>query len=268
MGVYVLAAPGTEYSATGQARSVSLIDKITVVKDDCITETLQVAKGANVVAAAEAQVGATGETRILATPSGTVLSNTMTWAPGTSRLRIVNDLLSVAGYWSLYTDRWGQFVIEPYIAPADRPTSFVFEEGSASLHTPDWTYDLPLWDATNHVTLVSQEDDDENVWVATAIDDNPDSPTSTVNMRRVLNPIVEENVESSSQADLQDQADRKLRDNSNVVGVLEVNHAFVPLWYRDGVEFISQGMRTKATVTEMSMSLVPGSLVSAKWRQS
>ena len=268
LGVYVLAAPGTVYTATGTTRSIELIDKITVVKDDCITQTLQVTSGSNIIDAAVMQIEATGETRILATPSSATLSNTMTWEPGTSRLQVVNDLLTVAGYWSLTTDRQGQFILEPYVDPAERTTSWVFEEGQASLHTPEWEHELPLWEATNHVTLVSQEDDDENVWVASAVDDNPDSPTSTVNMRRVLNPIVEENVEASSQLDLQLQANRKLRDNSNVVGTLQVTHAFVPLWYRDGVQFRSQGMDTKATVVEMSMDLTPGSLVDAKWRQT
>lgn len=268
LGVYVLASPSTEYTATGSTRSIELVDKITVVKDDCITQTLQVTKGSNIVDAALQQVRAAGETRVLATPSDATLSNTMTWEPGTSRLRVINDLLSVAGYWSLTTDRQGQFILEPYVDPADRTISWEFAEGETSLHRPEWSHELPLWDATNHVTLVSQEDDDENVWVATAVDDNPNSPTSTVNMRRVLNPIVEENVEASSALDLQLQANRKLRDNSNVVGTLEVTHAFVPLWYRDGVRFSSQGVGTKATVTEMSMDLTPGSLVDAKWRQT
>ena len=78
LGVYVLAAPATNYTATGMTRSIELIDKITVVKDDCITQTLQVTSGSNIVDAAEQQIVATGETRILATPSDATLSNTMT----------------------------------------------------------------------------------------------------------------------------------------------------------------------------------------------
>lgn len=268
LGVYVMASPTTEHSALGRTRSVALTDKITVVKDDCVTQTLQVTKGSNIIEAASAQILATGEQRILSTPSASTLSNTMTWPPGTSRLSIINDLLAVAGYWSLSTDRQGQFVLAPYRAPADRPVAWEFHEGELSLHSPEWAHELPLWDATNHVTLVSQEDDDGNVWVASAIDDNPDSPTSTVSMKRVLNPIVEENVEAASAAALQQQADRKLIDNSNVIGVISLNHAFVPVWYRDGVSFKSQGMDTKATITKMSLTLEPGSLVSAEWRQA
>lgn len=268
MGVYVISAPATQYSADGTSFDLNLIDKLTVINDDTLTETLQYAAGFNVVTAVVQQIQATGETSIAATGSATVLSNAMTWSPGTSRLQVINDLLSVAGYWSLWTDRLGQFRVEPYLTPADRPVVYAFEEGATSIHTADWEYELPLWEATNTVVFISQADDNDQTFSAYAIDDNPDSPTSTVSMGRVLNPIVEENVEAATQADLQMQANRKLIDNSNVVGKLSVEHAPIPLWYNDAVQFVSQGMNTKATVVKMKLNLEAGSLVRAEWRQA
>lgn len=267
LGIYLMAAPTISHSAEGVSRDVTLIDKMVVIRDDCITQTLQAPSGTLVTDFIRAQLLATGETRLLLTPSGATLTNAMSWEPGTSRLRIINDLLAVINYWSLSTDRWGQFVVLPYSTPSSRPLSWEFRDNELSLHSPDWEHEIPLWDATNHVTYVSQENDAKQVWVATAIDDNPDSPTSTVNMHRVLNPIVEENVEASSQADLQAKAAVKLRDNSNVVGTLSVSHAFLPLWHRDTISFESQGVSVRASITEMSMSLEPGALVDAKWRQ-
>lgn len=268
LGVYVLAAPSVQYREDGSSRDITLIDKLTVISDDRLLETLQIPAGANVVQAVVAQIQAAGETRIAATESGTVLSNDMTWEPGTSRLRVVNDLLSVVGYWSLWTDRQGQFRVEPYMDPASRPIAYRFEEGETAIHSPEWEYSLSLWEATNTVVFISQADDDDNFWVASAVDDNPDSPTSTVSMGRVLNPIVEENVEAASQLDLQQQANRKLIDNSNVVGKMAVSHAALPLWYNEAVRFISQGTDTRATVTKMTLPLVPGALVQAEWRQA
>lgn len=268
LGVYVLAAPSTQYLADGRSREIALIDKLTVVRDDALLETLQVPAGANIVDAVIAQIQAVGETRIAATGSSAVLTNAMTWEPGTSRLRVINDLLTVAGYWALWTDRLGQFRVEPYIAPADRPVVWDFAEGPLAIHTPDWTYELALWDATNTVIMISQADDDDVTWTASAVDANPASPTSTVAMGRVLNPIVEENVEAASLADLQAQANRKLLDNSNVVGKLAVTHAALPLWYNEAVTFRSQGVDTRATITKMSLDLAIGALVAAEWRQA
>jgi hypothetical protein len=268
LGVYVISAPSTQYYESGSSRDIILIDKLTVIKDDVLTTTLQVPAGANVVEAVVQQIQATGETKIASTSSGTVLSNPMTWEPGTTRLKVINDLLSVAGYWSLWTDNRGQFRVEPYIEPASRSVVYSFAEGQTSIHSPEWEYELALWEATNTVVMVSQADDDGNTWTAYAVDDNPDSPTSTVAMGRVLNPIVEENVEAASQLDLQQQANRKLLANSNVVGKLKVSHAPVPLWYNEAVRFTSQGTDTQATITKMSLDLTPGSLISAEWRQA
>lgn len=268
MGVFVMAAPSTQYGSSVLSRSISLIDKITVIADDLLLQTLQVPAGANVIDAVVAQIRAAGEERIAATASDKVLSNAMAWAPGTSRLRVINDLLASAGYWSLWTDRTGLFRVDPYTSPADRPVTWEFKEGQTAIHSPEWEYELALWDATNTVVMVSQEDDNDEVWTAYAVDDNPDSPTSTVTMGRVLNPIVEENVEATSQADLQAQATRKLIDNSNVVGKMSVAHAAVPVWYNDGVRFTSQGTDTKATITKMTLRLKPGSLIQAEWSQA
>lgn len=267
LGVYVLAAPAVTYTEAGQTRDITLIDKLTVVRDDVLTSTLQIPAGANIVAAAVQQIRATGESRIAVTDSASTLTNAMTWDPGTPRLRVVNDLLAAAGYWGLWTDRWGQFRVEPYVPAATRGEAWAFEEGAASIHSPSWEYELALWDATNLVVMVSQADSAGTVWVAKAEDDNPASPTSTVSMGRVLNPIVEENVEASSQADLQARASRKLLDNSNAVGRLSVSHAPVPVWFNDAIRFVSQGVDVKATVTKMSLDLSAGSLVSAEWRQ-
>ena len=72
LGVYVMAAPATQYGAEFQSRSITLIDKLTVVADDCLTTTLQVAAGANVIDTVIAQIQATGETRIVRLRAGTL----------------------------------------------------------------------------------------------------------------------------------------------------------------------------------------------------
>lgn len=267
LGVFVLAAPATAYSESATSRGVALIDKLTVIADDRLRQTLQVAAGANIVQAVVGQIQAAGETRIAATDSSAVLTNAMTWDPGTPRLKVVNDLLAAANYAKLWTDRYGLFRVEPYVEPASRPVAWEFEEGAASIHSPRWEHELALWEASNFVMLTSQATAGGAVFTATAVDENPASPTSTVSMGRVLNPIIVENVEASSQADLETQAVRMLLDASNVVGKLRVSHAAVPVWYGEAVRFSSQGVDTVATVARMSLDLSPGALVAAEWRQ-
>jgi len=268
LGVYVLASPSRSYTADGSSRELTLLDKLTIPRNDCLTETLQFTAGSNIIASAVSVLQSTGETAIAYTTSDSTLSNDISWPPGTTKQQVINDLLTTAGYSSLWTDRLGQFRMEPYVAPADRPVIWEFKSGDTSIHLPDWKYELPLWDATNMVVLTSKADDDDNVMYASAVDQNPDSPTSIVNMGRVLNPIIEENVEARDQVDLQAQANRKLLDNSNTVGRITVQHAPVPLWFNDAVWFSSQGQTFRATVINQSLELTPGALVQAEWRQA
>lgn len=267
LGVFVMAAPGKAYDDSGTTRTITLIDKLTVIAEAVLTRTLQVAAGANIIQAVVAQIQAAGETRIAATDSTATLTNPMTWDPGTSRLKVINDLLAAAAYTNLWTDSTGQFRVEPYVAPKNRAVVWDFAEGDTAIHTPTWTHELALWEASNTVIMTSQATAAGSVFFATAVDENPASPTSVVSMGRVLNPIVVENVEASSQADLESQALRRLLDASNVVGKLNVSHAPVPLWVGDTVTFASQGMNTVATIAKMSVELTPGALIAAEWRQ-
>lgn len=265
LGVYVMAAPSESHTGTGITRDITLIDKLTVVKDNPITRTFQVPKGANIVANAAARLAVINETRVSVTESSKTLTNAMTWDPGTSRLKVINDLLAAAGYAGLWVDRYGQYRIEPYVEPAQRAVVWEFDEGEASIHSPTWTHTVATWDASNTVMLTSQPNDAGTVYTATAIDDNPKSPTSTVSMGRTLNPIVEENVEASSQADLAQRATRMLLESSNVAGRIQVTHAAVPVWFGEVVRF---GPRdTLASIARMSLDLKPGSLVSAEWKE-
>jgi len=267
LGVYVMAAPTEAHSGAGVARDISLIDKLAVPRDSALTATFQVAKGANIVAAAVSVLTGIGEVRVAATESSKTLTNAMTWDPGTSRLTVINDLLAAAAYAGLWTDRFGQYRIEPYVEPAQRAVTWEFEEGESAIHSPDWQYELDLWSASNTVILTSQADDAGTVYRSVAIDNNPASPTSTVSMGRTLNPIVQEGVEASSQADLNAQAARMLLDASNVAGKINVSHAAVPVWYGDVVRFASGGRDELASIARMSLELKPGALVGAEWRQ-
>lgn len=267
LGTFVIAAPLVEYAEDGSSRELTLLDKLTIIREDHTLETVQVLAGTNLVEAAVSQVLATGESRVASTPSAAIASVPMSWPAGTPRISIVNDLLSAARYKSLWTDGLGQFRIEPYVEPSARATSFSFITGELSIHTWEWSYETSLWEATNTVVLISQAGDDEEPLVATAVDDNPDSPTSTVSMGRVLNPIVEENVEAESQEALQLMANRILIDNSNVFGIISIGHRPLPLWYDQVVRYVASGIDVRASISEMSLNLVPGSLMQAEWRQ-
>lgn len=266
LGVYTVAAPNRDYDAMNYSRGITLIDKLAILRDEVLTTTYSILPGVNLVQAAVQLIQDLGEDNVQFVPSSAASTNPRVWHPGTALIQVVNDLLDSAGYRSVYTDRNGFFTLTPWMSPKVRPTVWNFAEGPTSLHLPQWQYETSLWEATNRVVLLSQADDAGVVMTSVATNDDPSSPTSTVRMGRVSNPIVEEGVDVASQSALDALAQRKLEDNSSVIERLSFEHLLVPVWYNDAVSFRSSGVSTVATIQRMDITLTPGALVKTEMR--
>lgn len=266
LGVYLLDSPTVKHDDTGSSREIQLIDKLAIIQDDRVEKPYSVPAGTNITGEVKALIESTGERNIALTEDSTVLNSMMVWEAGESKLRIINDLLEVINYWSLFTDGMGSYRVEPYVRPENRPVAYSFIEGEQAIHTPDWEDEQDFSEVPNKVVLVSQPAEEEEPLIATAMDTNPASPTSFPNRGRWVT-YTDNGIEAANQEQLQGLADRKLLDLTDPVQKLSISHAPVPLWYNNAVRFTSQGKNTLATVTSFTYSLSPGELVQAEWRQ-
>lgn len=266
LGVYLLDMPTEAYTESGKSWEIGLIDKLAVLQDDAVEQTFSLPAGTVVTTAVRDLIQSAGETQISITSSTDTLANMRVWDAGESKLRIINDLLDSINYWALWTDGHGQYRVEPYVRPENRAIAWRFHEGIDSIHTPDWVRNLDLGSVPNKVILVSQAPEDEPSLVATATNENPASPTSYQARGRWVT-HVEDGIETDSQSALQAMTDRKLADLSSPAAALEVTHAAVPLWYNELVSYRSQGHEALATVTKFAVTLAPGALVAAEWRE-
>ena len=239
-GVFLPAAPVEDWSDAGRSWRIELLDKSSILDSDIYTSggrpaTYTLPSGSNVVAAVVNLIRSTGEdTPAIPADPTAVLAAAQTWDMGTTLLKIINDLLDTANYFSIWTDEWGQFQLTKYISPMSRPPTYEFESpfsyGELSRLDPTWTFDDDIYAVPNRVVLVGQGSDTAPAWVGTAINNNPTSPFSYQNRGRWIT-YVETEVEAISQAALQDQAVRKLRDEAMVTGKISVQHVFLP-WLR------------------------------------
>ena len=105
---------------------------------------------------------------------------------GTSRLKIINDLLDAANYFSLWCDGAGRFRVTKYRAPKDRTPVYQMEEplaeGENSLLGVAWSHDEDIYSVPNRVVAVQQGDDEEEGMSAVA-DLNVLDPGSRFNQR-------------------------------------------------------------------------------------
>ena len=175
----------------------------------------------------------------------------MLWEPGTSRLRIINDLLAAINYYALRTNPWGAYIADPYTAPGDR--SVTRDLTADAIVAAQWTRERDLTNVPNRVVLVGQSSGDTPPLIGVAENVGSDDPLSIVGRGRVI-AHVEENVEATSQGVIDGLAARKLADLSSPSGARVLGHAPVPLVLHDVIRH--EGVR--GAIQSWSMRLGVG----------
>jgi hypothetical protein len=275
-GIWLCSAPVEEWDGENRAWNVELLDKNSILDSDIPTSggrpvTYTLPKGTNVIAAVVALIQSTGESTAAIWPGVETLAAAMTWDMGTTLLKIINDLLDAANYLSLWCDEQGQFRVTKYVPPLSRPPIYSFESpyswGEMSRLDPSWKLDRDLYNVPNRVVLVGQGSDEEPAWVATAIDNNPTSPTSYQNRGRWVTQV-ETEVEAVSAQALQESADRRLLLATSVTSGIEVSHPILPDLRVNGlVQFTHPAIEVSCVITDIEVALDPVALSTSKLQE-
>lgn len=269
MGVFLISVPRMDYDDETDMLDcqVAIIDKLAVLDQDAVDGSFSLAAGVNVTRAVKDLILSAGESRMSVTDSDHTLSSGRVWEAGTTKLRVINDLLDSINYWALWADGDGFYRTSPYIEPKDRPVSFEFNYGDTSIHLPSWTKEQDWFEVPNKVVLVTHGDDEEPALIGTATNTDPSSPYSYPSRGGRWIVLTETGVEAVDQATITAMARRRLTEASSKVTNLDVTHAVANLWPNDRVRFSTPVYTGTATVSSYSVDLHPGSLVEATWRE-
>lgn len=267
-GVFIPAAPVQEHTDEGVSVNVELYDKLLILDQDKVDRTYTVKAGANVVDTIRSIISGAGQTKHLIEDSDATLRSAMFWEAGTTKLKIINELLDAINYFSLWCDGYGTYQGSPYKAPASRPVVRNFVDDQDSIYRPDFTHDRDLFNIPNKVIEVGRSDGEEEGLVATATNTDPSSPYSYQQRGRW---IVQHDtdVEATSQQVLNDIAQRRLAQLSQTASSIGFSHAHVPLELNELVTFErgARGLKLSATVQSFSISTRPGELMQTKIRE-
>lgn len=226
LGIF-LPAEAPEDWGNGRTWHMKLLDKTTILDQDTIATTYALDIGTVVTTAIRSLIEGVGITNHSITNSTATVLYPMVWSPGTSKLRIINDLLASINYFSLYCNYDGQIVAEPYILPAARPIFYEFIDGPESIYDPKFSRDNDIWSIPNRVTLIGAGDGVTAALSSTVDNNDPLSPYSITNRGRVIG-YTETGIEATSQANLDAAAKRKLVDLTSPTAGVEINHSPVP----------------------------------------
>lgn len=262
----MFASPVEHISGGRVTFEVALLSLLTFVSEDAVDAVFSIPAGTNYVDTAVQLLRGAGVSNVNVTASERVNKSAMMWEAGTSKLKIVNELLSAAGYWGVKPDAWGAAVVAPWLAPAARAIVHDFREGADSLHAPQWRREFDLSKIPNQVIVKTFGSQDVPAIVGVSRNENPDSPYSFQARGRWVTLVVD-NLELADQQVADATAQRKLLEAMSPVSSLFVRHAVLPLTVNDVVRFRSDGRNLVATVQHMEFDLSFAGLVSAHWRE-
>jgi hypothetical protein len=256
-GVFLLSTPSRKIDRHGRiTREVAAYDQLQVYADDLITTRYTVAEAANVVAAVTVLLD--GADASIA-PSTATLAAAKEWEPGTSKLKIINELLGMINYESLSFDEHGQANVAPYSAPSERTEEWVYATDTAGLMVPEADQELDLFAVPNQWTIVVSEPDQDPI-ISDYSNDNPGSPTSTVRRGRTISDFRTE-VEAVDQATLDLKVQRLAFEASQIYEAIDFTTAIMPIHSGNDVyriAFDPLAVNAKYAEHTWSMPLVAG----------
>lgn len=268
LGIFVLSSPERVERAGRVYRSVEAYDGLVVLKDDKLTERYTIKEGTNYISAVYEILRSAGVEKINIERTQEELNTTREIEVGTEKLKVVNDLLNEINWNTLWVDEDGYYTSSRYTSPANRSATQDYYDDELSILNRGMSEELDLFDIANTWSVVVSNPEVEPL-TASYVNDNPDSPTSTINRGRAIVDFREiDNI--ANQDALDARVERYAFNASQVYGYLKFETALNPLHsYSDVLNIRNEqmGIEGKYGETHWTMPLKAGALMSHEVRK-
>lgn len=242
LGVFLPAAVQRKETETTKSIELELYDRCWQVKDSLTETHIRLNAGANYVDLVQTLLVEAGVTLVQATPTAATLAEDREdWDVGTSRLEIINQLLAEINYNSLWFNSDGAAIVEPVTVPTAANIKHILDgKDIKSLLRPQMSTELDFYNAPNVFICVCSNADKSAPLVATAVNDNPQSPLSIPRRGRRIAQVTK--VDNIADLDaLQEFAN--IQRNNSMMGaeVIEIETALHPGYGAFDVTAINYG---------------------------
>ena len=243
------------YTSATETCTVTLYSALLTLQGAELTASLTIPSGTVAVSQAAALITGLG-LPVIASPSAKALTADRSYDAGSTYLKVVNDLLDFAGYWSALVDGWGRVVLAPYEAPADRSSVWDFKDGENCIYLPDVSTTTDAFSVPNVCILTSSTSGAGLIGTYTNAD--PASPYSTVSRGRSI-AMTDTVSDAVDQADLVTRAKIKLATATSATEITTIKHAYAPVSIGDVVGFAwgRHSLACDGSVQSQDISLVP-----------
>lgn len=197
LGRYLI-NPAEEDNGNSRMISITGYGMEKIAYDDKIASRFYVAPG-NIYTSTVAQLLGSVYSHINLIPTLKTHTAELEWGIGTRKIEIVNALLGAISYNPIYFDEYGNAVVDEFIFPQNRSVEITYSADKKSILLDGFTKQSSKFEVANkYVRYV--ENADETYLISTYINDDRNSPYSTVCRGRTI-------VDSSSVSDIATQGD-------------------------------------------------------------
>lgn len=275
LGVFLLSSP--EYDTDGilVSREVELYSKLLILQQDLVTETYVVDAGVDILQEVKDLIQSTGESLINIEEAEYYTISPRIWEAGTSKLRIINDLLISINFTPLWVDGAGFYRAETYRRPERRPIVWEFLDDSKSVYEPDVTVDTSQTHIPNRIILVTDTVDEPPVIVVKDLDSvAPDSEYTFAKIGRWI--TRKETTEEAPLEVIEERAERMLLEGIQRIERVSFSHIWLPadnselIYPQNAIRFRNRLLDVSAryTIQSQKIRLEVGGLVTTEVRRT
>lgn len=183
-----------------------------------------------------------------------------------TQLTFITDLVANADY-TLYIDEMGRVLFSPKQDAASLCPVWTFDDGNSSILQAQVSMDHDLYGVPNVVEVIFSEG--SRNYYSRVVNDDPNSPTSTVNRgREIIHRITDPDIASvTSQTQVKEYAEKLLKELSTLEYTVTYTHGYCPVRLGDCVrlDYERAGLTDiKAKVISQDIDCVPGCPVTEK----
>jgi hypothetical protein len=183
LGTVLVQTPSSSYDGKNRNVSMDAYTPLLELKEKLPPIGYALSKNENIMEQAYLITKDNCRARVVETSNDSVLQDNFIADPSENWLSFINDLIAQIKY-RLYIDEEGKILFMPYQKVDELQPIWTYDDNNSSILQPNINVKHDLYGVPNVVEVVSTTSSGE--YVARIVNDDPDSPTSTVNRGREI----------------------------------------------------------------------------------
>lgn len=266
LGTYLVQTPTSTFNGKVREVSMDAYTPLLELKENPPELGYSVLKGENIMRRAAELVFDNARAPVVETKNDTKLYYDFVADTNDTWLSFISDFIANAKY-TLDLDELGRILFAPKQETESMQPVWTYTDDNSSILYSDLTMEHDLYDIPNVVEVVYTNGKD--YYYAKAVNDDENSPTSTVNRGRVIRKIVTdpELAGDPSEAQIKEYAETLLKSLSSVEYTITYTHGYCPVRLGDCIRlnYNRAGLTDiKARVINQSIKCESGTPVTEK----